>query len=417
MDLFVSSSTTQQAMFYFNDAFMALNSLRSGLLDLSGQILSVHMSTIHTFSLPDLNIGADDFTEAQLSTLHGSLYEIQHSETDVIEDEVMNSEHTTESLVEGATLPNNRTRPFENSAVLDLTHLPDSDSDCDSDSDNNNVISIVDDRRETNAVRNIIVSHMNYAADITPDERNTIRTIRKKIRDSVNKHSEDLLSFMVKPLEDLDVSLKIKQISNKLSSPNFNPSASWITKDTISFVDNERMNSTIMHDIGCSTEILTSQIKNLHNAYHSTVTKMFELHESIDKKLTMVDTVLSCLKTLPNISESNPASISLYSSIQTYVHHEMESNNIEHDYKHYIHSYAMFQKYRSLLQLASSSYVGITETMRPPGALCNICMNDNISFALIPCGHTFCNNCTQKTRYTCFICRSNVQQKMKIYIH
>lgn len=416
MDLFVSSSTTEQAMFYFNDAFVALNSLREGLFDISGQILSVHMSTINTINtinLPDLTFINNDFTEAQLSTLHGSLYEIQNTETDEAEgeadDEAMNSEESTDSIVEGSALPNNRDNPFENSAVLDLTHLPDSDSD--------NVISIVDDRRETNAVRNIIVSHMNHATEVIPDERNAIRSIRKKIRDSVNKHSEELLSFMVKPIEDLDISLKIKQISNKLSSPNFNPSASWITKDTISFVDNERMNSTIMHNIGCSSEKLSSEIKNLHNTYHNTITKMFELHESIDKKLTMVDSVLSCLKTLPNISEYNPASVSLYSSIQTYVHHEMESNNIEKDYKDYIHYYTMFQKYRSLLQLASSSYVGITETMRPPGALCNICMNENISFALIPCGHTFCNSCTQKTRYSCFICRSNVQQKMKIYIH
>jgi hypothetical protein len=397
-------------LMHFTEAINIIQSLRThwNLSDISG--VSIQSSFQHVYVNVDETNG-DLLNSIFFSTLHGSLY-----------DTVNNNDETEENLedmdISGVCLPNSRSNPFENcelfpstisstdSNIIDLTSI-----------DDENVISLVDDRNETSAVRNVMISHMNNGANLIHDNREKIRNIRRNIRNVISNHSEDLLHFMIKPLKEHDTIKHVKQITDKLSYANFNPSASWIEKDLYSFVNENDIGKVIEHDLGVSESDLTTQIKNLHDVYHLTVTRMLYLSETLENKLNMIDEVIKSLKVLPNICESNPASLALHSSIYEYVKHEMESNNIEKDYKEFIQHYTLFMKYRNLLQLASSSFVGISETLKAPGVVCNICMFDNISHVLVPCGHTFCNNCTQKTRHSCFICRSNVNQKMRIYIH
>eukprot|EP01121_Diplochlamys_sp_Union-15-3_P019423 TRINITY_DN7319_c0_g1_i1.p1 TRINITY_DN7319_c0_g1~~TRINITY_DN7319_c0_g1_i1.p1 ORF type:complete len:267 (-),score=17.28 TRINITY_DN7319_c0_g1_i1:3-803(-) len=50
-------------------------------------------------------------------------------------------------------------------------------------------------------------------------------------------------------------------------------------------------------------------------------------------------------------------------------------------------------------------------------SLCKICYNDQISAALVPCGHIYCANCTQKIcrENVCPICRSSINKKIEIF--
>ena len=46
---------------------------------------------------------------------------------------------------------------------------------------------------------------------------------------------------------------------------------------------------------------------------------------------------------------------------------------------------------------------------------CSICMENPITTAIIPCGHTFCSNCIHTTN-TCHICRVQIGSKLRIFI-
>ena len=48
-------------------------------------------------------------------------------------------------------------------------------------------------------------------------------------------------------------------------------------------------------------------------------------------------------------------------------------------------------------------------------SLCSVCMNDGVSTAFIPCGHTFCTVCSNKTIHSCYFCRAKIQSKLKLY--
>ena len=46
---------------------------------------------------------------------------------------------------------------------------------------------------------------------------------------------------------------------------------------------------------------------------------------------------------------------------------------------------------------------------------CSICFNNTISHCCVPCGHTYCNKCINKTN-NCYICRGIIRNKIKLFL-
>ena len=57
----------------------------------------------------------------------------------------------------------------------------------------------------------------------------------------------------------------------------------------------------------------------------------------------------------------------------------------------------------------SSHAVGNTVT-------CQICLSNPVQHYLVPCGHVFCKECSDKTQNWCFTCRGQVQRRMPLFI-
>ena len=46
---------------------------------------------------------------------------------------------------------------------------------------------------------------------------------------------------------------------------------------------------------------------------------------------------------------------------------------------------------------------------------CSICLDNIISYCCSPCGHTYCNDCIDKTN-NCYICRGIIRNKIKLFL-
>jgi small-conductance mechanosensitive channel len=46
---------------------------------------------------------------------------------------------------------------------------------------------------------------------------------------------------------------------------------------------------------------------------------------------------------------------------------------------------------------------------------CPVCLSQEVSHYLIPCGHTFCTRCLDKHKGFCFICRKNIASTNRLY--
>lgn len=47
--------------------------------------------------------------------------------------------------------------------------------------------------------------------------------------------------------------------------------------------------------------------------------------------------------------------------------------------------------------------------------ICKICFDKKVEIAIIPCGHTFCENCIFNSK-SCPMCRSDIKSKLKIFL-
>jgi hypothetical protein len=48
--------------------------------------------------------------------------------------------------------------------------------------------------------------------------------------------------------------------------------------------------------------------------------------------------------------------------------------------------------------------------------LCSVCLTNKINVCITPCGHTFCDKCTAHMKSSCYMCKGNVANKVKLYL-
>ena len=76
----------------------------------------------------------------------------------------------------------------------------------------------------------------------------------------------------------------------------------------------------------------------------------------------------------------------------------------------------IMDEYRKFIALREVLQVVRKRELKEVEPLCTICFNDTISYAFVPCGHTFCQTCVKKQSLSCSICRSSVRERLKLFL-
>jgi hypothetical protein len=248
------------------------------------------------------------------------------------------------------------------------------------------------------AITNLCTVHMNDASQW-----------HVQIQKLFDTYETTWLDRMVKPVETLDRVVQLDSIVKKLAHPLFNPSASWISHEITSPLQQAAIDAEITSTIGVSPTVFSSTIQSLQTAYNSTVATMFELDGTIQAKLKRVEELHKQLTALPTLSADLAATSTLQTCISHYTEQMLEASNVHTEYPQFIHIVGRFHRLRYLLK--QSSAFQERELKNP----CTICMNAEMDSVMIPCGHPFCSGCARKTKSICFLCRTPVMQKQKIY--
>jgi len=177
------------------------------------------------------------------------------------------------------------------------------------------------------------------------------------------------------------------------------------------FVADKTDLSTITAEVEDDYADVKEQIKKIFDEYLSCMERMFQAHSKIEDKLTELDELehefmsLSCLDTDDGTKEFS----ALESSIQTFIQKKYEASTVAADYADFKKYYSRWKTLRSVVLQAH-----VAQDIQG-GPYCSICTTERINTALTPCGHTYCNNCGQKQKSACFICRSAVKERLRIF--
>jgi hypothetical protein len=105
----------------------------------------------------------------------------------------------------------------------------------------------------------------------------------------------------------------------------------------------------------------------------------------------------------------NDDTTELSTSIQTYLEKIYKENDIEDSYKLFIESYRRFVILKEMMTIHR-----VTDLLdKEP--LCSICMSEAVTHTISPCGHTFCGTCAKRQTVQCYMCRTSIRERIRIY--
>ena len=258
----------------------------------------------------------------------------------------------------------------------------------------------------TPIVDNVVQYHMNRSHEIVPDERDFLRPWRRRIRDILASNDEDMLEFLECPSEEwAGMSRHTTFLKDLETMP---VGAEWFRIHVNPIVDKDAVLATVDEAIGAPLTELRKSVHHCLELYQELVPKLFACDErlrvNLEKLEALKKQVLDITELDTNESEETK---NLQTALISYIEKCYGSWGIRADYEQFCTLFTEFCAYRSVIP-------GLHETGRL-NPLCTICTTERITLTLIPCGHMFCNSCGQKQRSCCYICRSTVQGRQRVY--
>ena len=256
--------------------------------------------------------------------------------------------------------------------------------------------------------------HSNKATEIVDDIRDFTRPWRRRLRDILFRENEKYVKFLEKTHDEWPAVSHHTSFFQELGRQTTSLGTSWIEKHVNPVIDKDAILAEVDAECGSGNgstlEGLRKQIVQLMDNYLATLNKVFQFHAALEHKITQMTRLKSQIEGMDFLDgETSEEAKELQVSALKFLQSKYRALGVGDDYIGFCKEYARFQAYRSVLGAvqAGSDMHGVP--------ICSICATGTVVSALTPCGHVFCNTCTQKQRSQCYICRTTVKGTLRIY--
>lgn len=245
----------------------------------------------------------------------------------------------------------------------------------------------------------VLQDFTNRIASALDDTRDSLRRIHAQ-----NSDSNEYMNTAEPDLEDLDFErtavARTFQDMHKLCKTPIVFDEAALT-DAIDAVDRA-------HGI----DDLRSRILNLVNAYTDTYKDLCFAHMQCMHTMGKFRALTEGLHEIPYVGMADREFAVFQAAMLDYIKHA-HSNvlGVQKAYDAFQTQYAKWLSLRNAL-LALHPFARGTPSC---AAACTICTTDPVQYVYVPCGHTFCRNCTQKQTGLCFVCRTPVEKTQQLF--
>ena len=261
-------------------------------------------------------------------------------------------------------------------------------------------------------VSNVLSRQMYEMKEKTPQIlTTTIHSWKRRLREFMGQKNEDLLEFIRKPLSSHPTLGRAVDFMKRFGRSDF--LASHATLQTIAMDLSGQALTPIfeaeMKRAGpASFHELHEQIKWIYERYRQAGEDCMRNENLLRARLDNFDKIHQKMVLLLDMP-SNEASPEMAVSIEKYLEKNFHDNGIKEYYTDYIISYRRFLTLREIVL-----FLRTTESVdKEP--LCSICLNEPVGYALVPCGHTFCNTCSKRQMTQCYMCRSQIRERVRLF--
>lgn len=235
---------------------------------------------------------------------------------------------------------------------------------------------------------------------------------KKRLREFMSQKNTDLLDFLKLSIPSNPTLSKGDAILRKFAATSYNPNHSSL-RDLVLDVSGEdivmEINAVLMSlkkDDGIKDYIAATQY--IFTQYREAGEEAMRQEGALKSKLEFLDKSSTRLASIVDMDPTEKYQ-PLLEATESYIGTLFEKHQIEATYKAFIGAYRKFVALRDVILMTRA----ITAYENEP--LCTICLQDGVSSVLVPCGHTFCDTCVKRQNGICFICRTQIREKIRMF--
>jgi len=231
---------------------------------------------------------------------------------------------------------------------------------------------------------------------------------RKRLYELQQHEISSSIAFLVKDTSNNISDHTLLRRCNDLLTKYANPKLLFTgsSSDIVQSVDTAGAYKDISNRIGILPELLQEGLQKTIRTYIKTGEELQAIDAALQEKLNRIDAAIACMNTLTSLDQTDTLPM-LAGPVEDYLKSVFEKNMIESTYNAYIETYKRFTSLRSIIE--------VTNVHKPAGPACTICITKEVSYAIAPCGHTFCEECSAKQLTSCYICRTQIRDRLRIY--
>ena len=241
-----------------------------------------------------------------------------------------------------------------------------------------------------------------------------ISKLKEKFVEFMNKKSASIFEFLTKPISETDIINNALELMNRFENKTYTLNKP-ITQffDDPSLVDAKQWLDSILT---ADTSMTPSQIlkKNINLVVESWIQSMEDLTKYEDILMEKIKSIQSIQKKIEvmQLLPINECLVPVLESLEKYV--EVAYKDLE--IKTHFENCLMYFKRIYVLHDHMRFINGLQDNGSVP--MCTICFENPINTCIVPCGHTFCSECTtNQIRFQCAVCRTTIISKQKIFFN
>lgn len=260
-------------------------------------------------------------------------------------------------------------------------------------------------------MNNVLQRHTTEIKEKTVTPSPTPANWRRRFREFMNTKNEEIVNTVKKPIGSQSALSRTEVFVQKFGRADFNPvhSSLQYTFLDVSGVSGVRKIEEELKVIGpSSSKEILDQVRWLYDAYRTAGEECIKQENNLKLRLDILDKTYQKVIGFCELPV-NEETEKLSQAIEGFLKKTFEEQKIEEDYTKTVEAYRRFAALREMIQFLR--FTDLTD--KEP--LCSICLTESVTFVLVPCGHTLCGTCMKRQVHSCYMCRTNIRDRVKIY--
>lgn len=266
-------------------------------------------------------------------------------------------------------------------------------------------------------ISNILSKHCSEVKNTTEEITQIITTVsKKKLKELILKHNNELFAFMARP-DKTPHTIGLAETIFRRYGQNTPTIKGNNTNTVLRDLNLDASACTVVagFDEGLKKikgegglDDFLKQTRWIFNQYKNIGEEVLRIETNLYQKIDLLDKLNNRVPMITSLA-TNTVLPELIDSFTKYVDSVYKSTQIEDNYKELVEGYKKWNICRQII----SQFNNFNTEMHDPQ--CAICLIEQVSTAIVPCGHTFCSSCSKKQNTTCYMCRGTIRERIKLF--